>query len=42
MTGRILDSSFRPDPFVRGGHLQTIVAAMFRSAPVVAWPGRAG
>ena len=37
MTGRILDSSFRPDPFVRGGHLQTIVAAMFRSAPVVAW-----
>jgi uncharacterized protein len=37
MTGRILDSSFRPDPLVRGGHAQTIVAAMLRAAPTVTW-----
>lgn len=37
MSGRILDSGFRPDPLVRGGHVQTIVAAMLRAAPRVAW-----
>lgn len=37
MAGTIIDSAFRPDPFVRGGHAQTVVAAMLRPAPRVAW-----
>lgn len=37
MTGTLVDSTFRPDPLLPGGHLQTIVAAMLRAAPVVAW-----
>ena len=37
MSGRIVDSAFRPDPWLRGGHAQTIVAAMFRRAPRIDW-----
>ena len=37
MTGLILDSEFRPDPLLRGGHAQTIVAAMLRAAPRIDW-----
>jgi predicted alpha/beta-fold hydrolase len=37
MAGTVLDSSFVPDPLVRGGHAQTVVAATLRRAPEIPW-----
>ena len=37
MTGKVIESAFRPDPFVRGPHGQTVVAALLRKAPSIPW-----
>ena len=37
MTGKVIESAFRPDPLVRGPHGQTVVAALLRKAPSIPW-----